>query len=159
MHILILAVGRLKERYLSDAQQEYMKRLRSYAKVAITEVADEGYAEGISTAREEEVKEKEAQRLQKYIKQGSYIIALDREGKQLSSEEFAGKLDSLALQGKSDVTFLIGGSLGLSQEIIAQADYRLSFSQLTFPHQLMRVILLEQIYRVFKIIKGEPYHR
>ncbi|KJS17173.1 MAG: hypothetical protein VR69_06300 [Peptococcaceae bacterium BRH_c4b] len=159
MHISILAVGRLKERYLAEAQQEYMKRLKSYAKVVITEVVDEGYAERISPAREEEVKEKETQRLQKHIKQGTYTIALDREGRQLSSEELASMLDSLALQGKSDVTFLIGGSLGLSREIIARADYRLSFSQLTFPHQLMRVILLEQIYRAFKIIKGEPYHK
>ncbi len=159
MHISILAVGRLKERYLAEARQEYMKRLRSYAKVAITEVADEGYAEGISAAREAEVKEKEAQRLQKYIKHGTYTIVLDREGRQLSSEELAGLLDSLALQGKSDVTFLIGGSLGLSREILNQAEYRLSFSKLTFPHQLMRVILLEQIYRAFKIIKGEPYHK
>jgi 23S rRNA (pseudouridine1915-N3)-methyltransferase len=159
LHISILAVGRLKERYLTEAQQEYMKRLRSYARVVITEVADEGYPEGISSAREEEIKEKEARRLQKHAKQGSYTIALDREGKQLSSEELAGLLDALALQGKSDIAVLIGGSLGLSRDMLTRADCLLSFSKLTFPHQLMRIILLEQVYRAFKIIKGEPYHR
>ncbi len=159
MHVSILAVGRLKEKYLVEAQQEYMKRLRAYARVEIKEVADEGYNEGISTALEEGVKKKEGQRLEKYIKQGTFLVALDREGKQFSSAEMADWLNSLALQGKSDVTFIIGGSLGLSGEILSRSDHRLSFSKLTFPHQLMRVILLEQIYRAFKIIKGEPYHK
>lgn len=159
MHISILAVGRLKEKYLVDALQEYLKRLRAYARVEIKEVADQGYNEGISAALEEEVKKKEALRLEKHIKQDTFLVALDREGEELTSGELADWLNSLALRGKSHVTFLIGGSLGLTREIQARADRRLSFSRLTFPHQLMRVLLLEQIYRSFKIIKGEPYHK
>lgn len=159
MHITILAVGRLKERYLAEAQQEYLKRLRAYAKINIVEVPDEGFAEGISPAEGEMVKEKESLRLKKHIKQGTYTVALDREGKELSSEELAGWLGALALQGRSEVAFIIGGTLGLASNITGGADLKLSFSKLTFPHQLMRVILLEQIFRAFKINKNEPYHR
>lgn len=159
IHINILAVGRLKERYLVEAQQEYLKRLRAYAKVNVVEVPDEAFGEGFSRAEGESVKEKEAQRLMKQIKPGTYTVALDREGRQLSSEELARWLGDLALQGKSEMAFVIGGTLGLSTRIIREADFRLSFSMLTFPHQLMRVLLLEQVFRAFKILKGEPYHK
>lgn len=159
MHIYILSVGRLKEKYLVEAQKEYLKRLKPYARLEVIEVADEGYSEGLSPAGEEQVKEKEAQRLERYLRPGTFVVALDREGKMLSSEEMAGYLADLGLRGKSEIAMLIGGSLGLAQSILKRADLKLSFSKLTFPHQLMRVILLEQIYRSFKIIKGEPYHK
>ena len=159
MHITLLAVGRLKEKYLQLAQEEYLKRLRLYAKVEVVEVADEPHGEGLSPAGEDAVKEKEMLRLKKFIKNETCLVVLDREGLALSSEGFSGWLGDQGLHGKSHVTFIIGGSLGLHYEITRQAAMRLSFSSFTFPHQLMRVILLEQIYRGFKILKGEPYHK
>ncbi len=120
---------------------------------------DERAPENISSAQEEIVKKKEGERIKKNIKEDSFIITLEIKGKQLNSEEFAGFLDKLVIDGKSDVTFIIGGSIGLSEEILKISNYRLSFSLMTFPHQLMRVILLEQVYRGFRIIKGEPYHK
>ncbi|MFZ5944973.1 MAG: 23S rRNA (pseudouridine(1915)-N(3))-methyltransferase RlmH [Bacillota bacterium] len=159
MNIKIIAVGKLKEKYLKEGIVEYLKRLQSYAKVEIIEVADEKEPANASPVDEDIVKEKEAERISKHIKQDTYLICLAIDGKQLSSEELAGKLDKLALEGKSDITMVIGGSLGLSQSVISRADFKLSFSKMTFPHQLMRLILLEQLYRAFRIIKGEPYHK
>ncbi len=159
MHLKILAVGRLKEKYWLDAQNEYLKRLAPYAKVKIVEVADEKVPEGAPAAAQEIIKTREGERLLKNIQPGAYIIALDREGICLSSESFAKSMAELGLKGKSEVYFIIGGSLGLSKEILNAAHLRLSFSEMTFPHQLMRVILLEQVYRAFKIIRGEPYHK
>ena len=159
MQINILAVGRLKEKYLQEAQKEYLKRLSAYARVNVTEVEDEPFKEGISASLEESVKSREATRLQKNVNQGDYVVALDREGRQMTSEELSEFLSGLGLEGKSRVTFVIGGTLGLFAEVLKIADHRLSFSKMTFPHQLMRVILLEQVFRAFKIARGEPYHK
>lgn len=159
MHITIIAIGKLKEKYLRDGINEYLKRLQSYAKVEIIELADEKEPYNASTAEEKQIKIKEGERIKAKIKPDSYLIALAIEGKQFTSPALAQKLASLASSGNSHLTFVIGGSLGLSDEILKSADLLLSFSELTFPHQLMRLILLEQIYRSFRIIKGEPYHK
>ncbi|WP_092472310.1 23S rRNA (pseudouridine(1915)-N(3))-methyltransferase RlmH [Desulfotruncus arcticus] len=159
MKITVLAVGKLKEKYWRDAIGEYAKRLRSYCNLELKESPDESFAEGISTAEEDKVKAREWQRLIRQIRDGSYVIALDVQGEQISSPGLAARIEKLALDGQSDITFLIGGTLGLPGEALQRADWRLSFSKMTFPHQLMRVILLEQIYRAFKISKNEPYHR
>lgn len=159
MQISIIAVGKLKEKYLSEAQKEYLKRLRPYARVEIKEVPGESFGENDSGNILEKVKEKEGQKILKGIKNDSFVIALDRQGGEIDSEGLAGKIQDLGIKGKSHVTFLIGGTLGLSKPVLQRADYRLSFSRLTFPHQLMRVILLEQLFRSFKIIRNEPYHR
>ena len=159
MHITIIAIGKLKEKYLREGINEYLKRLQSYAKVEIIELADEKEPYNASTAEEEQIKIKEGERIKAKIKPDSYLIALAIEGKQFTSPALAQKLDFLASSGNSHLTFVIGGSLGLSDEILKSADLLLSFSELTFPHQLMRLILLEQIYRSFRIIKGEPYHK
>lgn len=159
MHITIIAIGKLKEKYLRDGINEYLKRLQSYAKVEIIELADEKEPYNASAAEEEQIKIKEGERIKAKIKPDSYLIALAIEGKQFTSPALAQKIDSLASSGNSHLTFVIGGSLGLSDEILKSADLLLSFSELTFPHQLMRMILLEQIYRSFRIIKGEPYHK
>ncbi|SMB87811.1 23S rRNA (pseudouridine1915-N3)-methyltransferase [Desulfonispora thiosulfatigenes DSM 11270] len=159
MNIKIIAVGKIKEKFLDAGIKEYLKRLTSYAKVEIIEVKDEKEPENCSPADEKLIKEKEAQKIEKHIKDDSYIIVLAIDGKMFSSEELATKLNELALNGKSDLTFIIGGSQGLDEKILGQANLKLSFSKMTFPHQLMRLIMLEQIYRGFKIIKGEPYHK
>ena len=159
MHITIIAIGKLKEKYLRDGINEYLKRLQSYAKVEIIELADEKEPYNASAAEEEQIKIKEGERIKAKLKPDSYVIALAIEGKQFTSPALAQKIDSLASSGNSHLTFVIGGSLGLSDEILKNADLLLSFSELTFPHQLMRLILLEQIYRSFRIIKGEPYHK
>ncbi|NTW05402.1 MAG: 23S rRNA (pseudouridine(1915)-N(3))-methyltransferase RlmH [Peptococcaceae bacterium] len=159
MQLTILTVGRLKERYWLEAQQEYLKRLSPFARIKLVEVADESAPEGASPALEEKIKNLEGMRISKHIPQDNYVIALDRLGRTMNSREFAAAFAELGLQGKSQVTLIIGGSLGLAESILKSADLRLSFSQLTFPHQLMRVILLEQIYRLFKINRGEPYHK
>ena len=159
MHINILAVGKLKEKYWTDSQNEYLKRLQAYAKCEVKEVADERFAPSVLPKECEQVKNREGQRLQSLIDESGFLIALDRRGKMFDSEEFAAVIKNLALTGKSNISFIIGGSLGLSDNLLAQADLLLSFSKFTFPHQLMRVILLEQIFRSFKIIKNEPYHR
>ncbi len=158
-HITILAVGRLKEKYLAQGQAEYLKRLASYARVNVIEVADEGFAENLPPSGLEKVKEKEGMRLLSRLHPDTFLVALDVEGETRTSVEMAGLLGKLALAGKGDITFAIGGTLGFSKKVIERADCRLSFSKMTFPHQLMRIILLEQIYRWFKIAKGEPYHR
>lgn len=159
MKITILCVGKIKEKYFVDAIAEYAKRLGRYHKLEIVEVADEKTPDGAGAALEEQIKAREGERLLKNIKEGSYVIALAIEGKALSSEEMAKKLDTLAVSGDSHVSFVIGGSLGLSEQVKQRADDLLSFSRMTFPHQLMRVVLLEQIYRCCKISAHEPYHK
>ncbi|WP_010279082.1 23S rRNA (pseudouridine(1915)-N(3))-methyltransferase RlmH [Paenibacillus senegalensis] len=159
MNIQIVAVGKLKEKYLAQGITEYMKRLGPYAKVQITELADEKAPDSMSPAEEEQVKAKEGERILAQIKADAYVIALALEGKMWSSEELAGQLDSLSTYGRSHVVFVIGGSLGLSPAVLQRSDQLLSFSRFTFPHPLMRLILVEQIYRAFKIMRGEPYHR
>lgn len=159
MNVTVIAVGKIKEKYYTEAVKEYAKRLSRYCKLNIIEVADEQTPDGAGPALEEQIRQKEGQRILKNLKEDSYVIALAIQGKKLSSEAFAGKLEQLAIAGKSHITFLIGGSLGLSGEVLSRADYLLSFSDMTFPHQLMRVILLEQVYRCYRIIHHEPYHK
>lgn len=159
MQINILAVGRLKEKYLQEAQKEYLKRFSAYARVNVIEVEDEPFKEGISPALETAIKSREADRLLKHISQGDFVVALDREGKQMTSEELSEFISGLGLEGKSRITFVIGGTLGLARDVLKSAGHRLSFSKMTFPHQLIRVILLEQVFRAFKIARGEPYHK
>jgi 23S rRNA (pseudouridine1915-N3)-methyltransferase len=159
MRITLIVVGKIKEKYLQAGINEYLKRLRPYAQVEIIEVGDEPAPEKASPAQEEQIKEREAEKIAKHIKEKSFIVALALEGKMLGSVDLAEKLQALALKGQSHITFLIGGSLGLAKSLTDQADFLLSLSPMTFPHQLVRLIFLEQIYRAFKIIKGEPYHK
>ena len=159
MKITILCVGKIKETYLRDAIAEYSKRLTRYTDLQIVEVADEKTPDGASAAEEAKIRRTEGGRLLKAMKQDAYNVALAIDGKNLSSEELSGKIDELCVGGVNHICFIIGGSLGLSEEVLKACDYRLSFSRMTFPHQLMRVILLEQIYRAFKIRAGEPYHK
>lgn len=159
MKITICTVGKIKEKYFRDAIAEYTKRLSKYCKLEIVEVEDEKTPDNASEAVELSIKQKEGARLASHIKDDSYVIALAIEGKKLDSVLFSEKLEKLFIQGTSHITFIIGGSLGLAPEILSRADYLLSFSDMTFPHQLMRVILLEQIYRSFRIMKHEPYHK
>lgn len=159
MNISIISVGKLKEKYLKEGIEEYKKRLSRYCTIEIIEVPDEKAPENLSIKEEEQVKEKEGQAILKHIKDNTYVIALDIKGKMLSSEELSELLGELALTGNSTIAFVIGGSLGLSKEVLQRANYKLSFSKMTFPHQLMRLILLEQVYRGYRILKGEPYHK
>lgn len=159
MNITIICVGRLKEQYLIRAVSEYTKRLKAYCRLKIVEVDDEKTWENMSQREEELVKAREGERILKAVKPSSFIIALAIEGVQMSSPALAGYIQDLAVKGKSDITFIIGGSIGLSDTVLSKSHLKLSFSLMTFPHQLMRVILLEQIYRSFRIIKGEPYHK
>lgn len=159
MNITIVSIGKLKEKYLKQGIEEYTKRLRAYAKIEIIEVPDEKAPETLSKSEEEQVKQAEGERLLNKIPQDAYVVALAIEGKQLSSEELAKTLDDLAVYGKSKIVFVIGGSLGLSGKVLQRANLKLSFSKMTFPHQLMRLILVEQVYRAFKMNRGEPYHK
>ncbi|PKM82143.1 MAG: 23S rRNA (pseudouridine(1915)-N(3))-methyltransferase RlmH [Firmicutes bacterium HGW-Firmicutes-14] len=159
MNITIIAVGKIKERYISDGIGEFLKRLRPYADVEIKEAADEKAPENLSPKEEDQVRGREADRIIRFIKPGQVVIALDIEGAAVSSEQLAGMVREWGLAGKSDLCFIIGGSLGLHRSVTDRADLRLSFGRMTFPHQLMRLILLEQIYRAFKINRGEPYHK
>jgi len=159
MKITCVTVGKIKEKYFTAAIQEYEKRLSRYCKLEILELPDEKTPDGASEATELAIKEREGERILKVLKEDAYVIALAIEGKMLDSEEFSGKLEELGVRGISHVMFVIGGSLGLSPAVMKRADYALSFSKMTFPHQLMRVILLEQIYRSFRIMKNEPYHK
>lgn len=159
MKITIFCVGKLKESYYREAVAEYAKRLGRYCRLQIVEVADEKAPEGASAAQEERIKEKEGERLLKQIKEDMYVIALAVDGPMKDSVGLSRAIERLGLAGKSSLAFVIGGSLGLSKQALSRSDERLSFSQLTFPHQLMRVILLEQIYRSFRIINHEPYHK
>ncbi|PFN79171.1 23S rRNA (pseudouridine(1915)-N(3))-methyltransferase RlmH [Bacillus sp. AFS076308] len=159
MNISIITVGKLKEKYLRQGIEEYLKRLTAYAKVEMVEVADEKAPEELSELEMLQVKQKEGERILSKISQDTYVIALAIQGKLQSSEELAKNLDQLATYGKSKVAFVIGGSLGLSDEVIKRSNEQLSFSRMTFPHQLMRLILVEQIYRAFRINRNEPYHK
>ena len=159
MKITILTVGKIKEKFYREAIEEYTKRLSRYSRVEIVEVTDEKTPDRASEAEEKLIKEKEGERLLRYVKDTDYVCALAIEGRQLDSVELSGKLEALGVGGVSSIVFVIGGSLGLSEQVLRRADYKLSFSKMTFPHQLMRVILLEQIYRSFRIMHGEPYHK
>lgn len=159
MKITLITVGKIKEKYLKEAVSEYTKRLGKYCRLEIIEVADEKTAEHAKDGLDELVRAKEADRIIRYIRSDAFVITLEISGKQLSSEELAKKIEELGIQGKSHITFIIGGSIGLGKEVLEKSDFALSFSRMTFPHQLMRVVLLEQIYRSFRIINGEPYHK
>lgn len=159
MKITLITVGKIKEKYLRDAIAEYSKRLSRYCKLEIIEVTDEKTPDHASDVVENTIRNKEAERIMKYVKEDTYVITLEINGKLLSSEELSAKINQLGIQGTSHITFIIGGSIGLGKEVLARSNYALSFSRMTFPHQLMRVILLEQIYRSYRIINGEPYHK
>ena len=159
MNITILCIGKLKERYWTEAIQEYSKRLSKYCTLAINELKEEKSPDNASNAEETAVKEAEGKNILKQIKKDAFVIALEVQGKELTSEGLSEKIEALGIDGKSDLVFVIGGSLGLSEAVSARADFRLSFSKMTFPHQMMRVVLLEQIYRSFKIIRNETYHK
>jgi len=159
MHIQILTVGKLKERYLVDGIAEYVKRLGPYAKLQIIEVPDEKAPENMSPAEEQQVREKEGERLLAKVGTDVHVVALAIDGEMWTSEQLASSLDKLATYGRSQVAFVIGGSLGLSSELLRRADMRLSFGRMTLPHQLMRLVLVEQIYRAMRINRGEPYHK
>lgn len=159
MKITVITVGKIKEKYLKDAIAEYSKRLSKYCKLEIVEVADEKTPDQASDVVEEGIRSKEGERILKYVKEDAYVITLEIQGKLLTSEELSEKIEKLGVQGTSHITFIIGGSIGLGGEVLKRSDFALSFSKMTFPHQLMRVILLEQIYRSYRIMNGEPYHK
>ncbi len=159
MNIKIVCIGRLKEKYWTQATEEYLKRIGRFARIEVTELKETRISDRPSKAEEESVKKSEGEEILKKIKKDDYCITLEIKGRQLSSEQFAQKLSDLALAGRSSIVFVIGGSLGLSQEVSARSDFKLSFSPMTFPHQMMRVVLLEQIYRCFKINNNETYHK
>ena len=159
MNITILCVGQIKEKYFRDAIAEYQKRLSRYCKLQMIEVADEKTKENASEAENDLIRKKEGERLLKHIKDIDYCITLEIDGKMLTSEGLSKEIDRLGLAGKSSLVFVIGGSIGLDTAVLKRSDYALSFSKMTFPHQLMRVILLEQIYRSYRIMRGEPYHK
>ena len=159
MKITLVTVGKIKEKFFEDAIKEYSKRLSRYCKLEVLQVADEKTPEGASEAVELQIKEKEGQRILSLIRDDAYVIALAIEGKMLGSEELAEKIEKLGVGGVSQIVFVIVGSLGLSSQVMKRADYALSFSRMTFPHQLMRVVLLEQIYRSYRIMNHQPYHK
>jgi 23S rRNA (pseudouridine1915-N3)-methyltransferase len=159
MKITLIVVGKIKEAFYRDAVAEYVKRLAPYCRLQIVEVEDEPTRENMSPAQEQELLNKEGRRILQKIPKGSYVVALCIDGKQRDSEAMAAWMEELAVRGISHITMIIGGSVGLSSEVIQMADEKVSFSKLTFPHQLMRVILLEQIYRWHRIAKNEPYHK
>ena len=159
MKITLLTVGKIKEKYLKDAIAEYSKRLSRYCKLEIMEVADEKTPDHASETVENAIRDKEGERILKYVKEDAFVITLEINGKMLTSEQLAEKINNLGVQGTSHIIFIIGGSIGLGQAVLNRSDYALSFSKMTFPHQLLRVILLEQIYRSYRIINHEPYHK
>lgn len=159
MKIDIIAVGKVKEKFYREAIDEFAKRLSKYCKLQIIEVTDEKTPDGASETLEEQIKAKEAERILKNIKEDAFVFTLEILGKKYNSVEFANRICNLGVQGKSHIQFVIGGSLGLHSSVSVRSDAKLSFSDMTFPHQLMRVILLEQVYRGFRIIAGEPYHK
>lgn len=158
LSVNIICIGKIKEKYLKDAIDEYAKRLSKYCKLHITELPDEKIPDKLNSSLSAEIKNKECSNILNHIKTNSYIIALDLNGKELTSEEFSQKIDNLSIQ-TSNITFIIGGSLGLTNELLQKCDFKICFSKMTFPHQLIRVFLLEQIFRAFKISNGETYHR
>ena len=159
MKITLITVGKIKEKYFTDAIAEYAKRLSRYCKLEIIEVADEKTPDSASEALENQIKEKEGERILSKVPDSAYVVALAIEGKQLSSEDLADKMEKWNVNGISHLVFIIGGSLGLTPKVLNRADFKLSFSKMTFPHQLMRVVLFEQIYRSFRIRNNEPYHK
>ena len=159
MKIKCIAVGKVKEKFYRQAIEEFQKRLSKYCKLEIIEVADEKTPDKAGVKIEEQIKATEGERILKYIRENDYVMALAIKGKELESEKLAEKIEKLGISGHSSIAFVIGGSLGLACDVLKRADYQLSFSAMTFPHQLMRVILLEQVYRSFRIINGEPYHK
>ncbi|MEI3613554.1 23S rRNA (pseudouridine(1915)-N(3))-methyltransferase RlmH [Pseudogracilibacillus sp. SO30301A] len=159
MNIHIITVGKVREKYIKLGIQEFEKRLSSYCKLTFSELMDEQAPEQLNEKELLSVKKKEGERILNKIKQDHYVIALDIKGVSWSSEQFSKELENLSFQGKNQVTFIIGGSNGLSEEVLRRANLKLSFSKMTFPHQLMKLILLEQVYRAFKIQRGEPYHK
>ncbi|MGN1160188.1 MAG: 23S rRNA (pseudouridine(1915)-N(3))-methyltransferase RlmH [Lachnospiraceae bacterium] len=159
MNITIVCVGKIKEAFYKDAVNEYAKRLSRYCKFQVIEVADEKTPDQTTEHEEDLIRQKEAERILKQIKEDAYVIALAIQGKKLDSVAFSEYIEQLGVQGKSSLVFVIGGSLGLHTSVLKRADDRISFSDMTFPHQLMRVILAEQIYRSFRIMNGEPYHK
>ncbi|WP_117161406.1 23S rRNA (pseudouridine(1915)-N(3))-methyltransferase RlmH [Paraliobacillus sp. X-1268] len=159
MNITIISVGKLKEKYLKQGIEEYVKRLGAYATINLVEVADEKAPENLSQAQMQEVINKEGERILSKIHPDTYVVTLEIKGKQLTSEQLASQLDGLATHGKSKIAFVIGGSLGLSEAVRSRSDFALSFSKMTLPHQLMRLVLVEQVYRAYRINRGEPYHK
>ena len=159
MNITVIAVGKLKEKYLKQAIDEYAKRLSRYCKLDIIELQDEKTPDNASEKEELIIKEKEGKAILSKIKDNAYAVAMDLKGKQITSEELASFISNCGVMGNSNIVFAIGGSLGLSDEVIKRANYKLCFSKMTFPHQLFRVMLLEQVYRGFRIINNEPYHK
>lgn len=159
MKITLITVGKIKEKYLKDAIAEYSKRLSKYCKLEIVEVADEKTPDQASENVERQIRQKEGERILRYVKDDAYVFTLEIGGTMLDSVAFAKKMETLGIQGKSHLIFIIGGSIGLGEEVLRHSDYALSFSKMTFPHQLMRVILLEQVYRGYRIIEGAPYHK
>ena len=159
LNINILCVGKIKEDYLKSAIKEYSKRLSKYCNLKIIEVSDEVVPNKLSENIIEEIKNKEALKMLEQLKKETYLICLDLNGKQYTSEEFSEKIQDIAVQGNSSITFVIGGTLGIGREILNKSKEKICFSKMTFPHQLIRVFLLEQIFRAFKISSGETYHR
>lgn len=159
MNINIIAVGKIKEKYIKEGISEFSKRLSRYAKLEIVEIPDEKAPENLSKKDMEAVMEREGSKIISKIPQNSYVISLEIDGKNISSEIMSRKIEEIMISGNNDITFIIGGSLGLSDQVKAMSNFKLSFSKMTFPHQLMRLILLEQIYRSFRIMKNEPYHK
>jgi 23S rRNA (pseudouridine1915-N3)-methyltransferase len=159
MKITLITVGKIREKYLKDAIAEYSKRLSKYCKLEIVEVADEKTPDQASENVERQIRQKEGERILRYVKDDAYVFTLEIGGTMLDSVAFAKKMETLGIQGKSHLIFIIGGSIGLGEEVLRRSDYALSFSKMTFPHQLMRVILLEQVYRGYRIIEGAPYHK
>ena len=159
MKITLITVGKIKEKYLKDAIAEYSKRLSKYCKLEVIEVADEKTPDQASENVEQQIRKKEGERILRYVKEDAYVITLEIGGTMLDSVAFAKKIETLGVQGKSHIIFIIGGSIGLGEDVLKRSDYGLSFSKMTFPHQLMRVILLEQVYRSYLIIEGAPYHK
>ena len=159
MKITLLTVGKIKEKFLRDAIAEYSKRLSKYCKLEIIEVADEKTTDHASEVVEKSIRDKEGERLMRYIRDDDYVITLEIGGKMLDSVAFSRQLENLGIRGQSHIWFVIGGSIGLGDALVKRSDYALSFSKMTFPHQLMRVILLEQIYRSYRIMTNQPYHK
>lgn len=157
--VTIVCVGKVKERFYRDAIEEYEKRLRKYCKLEILEVADEKTPEGAGAAQEEQIKAKEAARILSRLREDAFVCTLEIQGKRYTSDSFASMMEQAAIGGKSHIAFVIGGSLGLHESVLKRSNQPISFSDMTFPHQLMRVILCEQVYRAFRIITGEPYHK
>lgn len=158
MKITIACVGKLKEKYLTTGMEEYLKRLQPFCKLEILEINEEKMPQDPSAAQKEQILAKETERLLKVIPENSYVILLDLQGEQMTSPQLAERIDNLALQGVSHLTFVIGGAFGYTDALRQRADYRWSFSALTFTHQMIRLLLTEQIYRAFKISRGEKYH-